>query len=103
MKQATDNTQLYMTVPETYYHIDIGFAGVYAHYRATEYLSPEAAERAAGKVQALSHYLRDGSIYLESLENITKILEELREMGFYMVNNETKQLYESEYGMTVTC
>ena len=92
---------LYYTEPETYYHIDIGYGSVYAHYRSTEYLAPEKAERAAGIVQALNHYLTNG-IQLESLELLVPLLEELREMGFYMVNDETKKLYDTEYG-TVVC
>lgn len=94
--------QAYIEEPSEEYHIDIGYQNVFAHYRGEEYLDKGVADRAAAIVMSLA-YLMGSGIRLESLETITGLLQELKDLGFYMVNNETKQTYDSLDGLSINC
>ena len=75
------------------YHYDIGYGGLFAHYRSTEPPKFEEKDVIACLMSLRLYFDQDKKgITLDNVAHMTGRLQELRDMGFYLVNFETKDM-----------
>ena len=82
--------------PKAQYHYDIGYDGLFAHYRAEKPYTGDAI-KVAEVLMNMKPYLttqKKGILLsnLSEMKDLTNALEYLRDEGFYMVNFETKSM-----------
>ena len=88
-----------MVVPNTWkplpqYHYDIGFNGVFAHYRSET--PPEFDEKkVVDCLAAIAVYKEKDGYRLDNVAHLMQQMQDLSDMGFYLVNFETKHKTES--------
>ena len=82
--------------PKAQYHYDIGYDGLFAHYRAEKPYTGDA-KKVAEILANMKPYMatsKNGILLsnLSEIKDLTNALEYLRDEGFYMVNFETKSM-----------
>ena len=83
--------------PKLEYHFDVGYAGVYAHYRSTD--APEIDEKKlVDTMSSLALYFDKNKkgVTLDNITHLTDMLKTMKDMGFYMVNFESKTMLEHQ-------
>ena len=82
--------------PKAQYHYDIGYDGLFAHYRSETPFKGDAAQIATTLMNLKPYVsISKKGILLDNLSEVkdfVSALEYLRDQGFYMVNFETKSM-----------
>lgn len=87
---------VFIAQEDTQYHYDIGYGGLFAHYRSTVPMRADP-EFITGLLKTLKSHMstEKKGVLLEDLAGLMDCYEQLREAGFYMVNFETKTMSEA--------
>ena len=101
MSVASYNPPEYISaLPVAQYHYDIGYDGIFAHYRSLEVpkFKPEFVVDQLKIIRSVMNTEKKGIMIddLRLLEEYTRALQKLNEVGIYMINFETKNMVDSE-------
>ena len=89
---------------EHQYHYDIGYGGLFAHYRSSEPPKFEEKDVISCLMSLRLYFDQDKKgITLDNVAHMTGRLQELRDMGFYLVNFETKKFADNLGHIMVNC
>ena len=90
------NQNMFHSDPQPQFHYDIGYGGVFAHYRS-ETPPDFDPKKVVNCLMAIKQYKDKGGFRLDNVGHLFDQMQELSNMGFYLVNFETKKMSEDVF------